>query len=357
MVSPVRFHRDQTRKGSGIPYIAHLLGVCSRVLTMAATRCRQSPRFCTTPPRIKVGSRRSTRSAAVSVRRRAAIVADCTDSWGRAEARLASAQGKPTSRLLPGKPAQSLLVSLADKKKNRQRRGDPQRLSCWATDPGPLHRRPGRNDLVLLLPERNLRSGACRVRSPPTCRCAVAQFPPRGGVEWTSTSLIPSSTRSPDWSRDEQKAAKIMAPRSTDGSRGAQASVSPHRQVQGQELLVLSASGVICASWSTRRQAVFCSATSDTATARTPGRNGGGSSNTLARRRFRSSRCVNGWRRSLRYPCTAAPAPMISAAAPAAGPVAMARQPFAALTDDALLEAGVLQTGLRPFTRRPTTSS
>ena len=114
-----RLHRDQTRKGSGIPYVAHLLSVCGRVLTHRGSEVQAIAALLHDAaedqggqPTLDEISRRF--GSAV-----AAIVADCTDSWvepkpewrPRKEAYLAT---------LPHKPAQSLLVSLADKTDNAE---------------------------------------------------------------------------------------------------------------------------------------------------------------------------------------------------------------------------------------------
>ncbi len=119
LVYAAELHRDQVRKGSGIPYIAHLLSVSSRVLVAGGTETQaiagllhdaaedQGGKPTLDDIQLKFG-------APV-----AQIVADCTDSWvepkpdwrPRKEAYLSS---------LPSKPVKSLLVSLTDKVDNAE---------------------------------------------------------------------------------------------------------------------------------------------------------------------------------------------------------------------------------------------
>src|SRR3954447_5053545 len=119
LVYAAMLHRDQIRKGSGIPYVAHLLGVCSRVLTNGGSEVQAIAALLHDAAEDQGGQPRLD-----EIRRRfgedvAAIVADCTDSWvepkppwrPRKEAYLAA---------LPKKPATSLLVSLADKVDNAE---------------------------------------------------------------------------------------------------------------------------------------------------------------------------------------------------------------------------------------------
>jgi (p)ppGpp synthase/HD superfamily hydrolase len=112
-------HRTQVRKGSGTPYIAHLLSVSSRVLSAGGTEVQAIAGLLHDAAEDQGGQPRLD-----DIRKRfggdvAQIVADCTDSWvepkpawrPRKEAYLA---------LLPKKAASSLLVSLADKVDNAE---------------------------------------------------------------------------------------------------------------------------------------------------------------------------------------------------------------------------------------------
>jgi (p)ppGpp synthase/HD superfamily hydrolase len=114
-----RLHREQTRKGSGVPYIAHLLSVCSRVLTHGGGETQAIAALLHDAAEDQGGQ-----ATLDEISRRfgpavAAIVADCTDSWvepkpawrPRKEAYLAT---------LSKKPVMSLLVSLADKTDNAE---------------------------------------------------------------------------------------------------------------------------------------------------------------------------------------------------------------------------------------------
>jgi (p)ppGpp synthase/HD superfamily hydrolase len=119
LVYAAELHREQIRKGSGIPYIAHLMSVSSRVLTAGGTEVQATGGLLHDAAEDQGGQ------ATLDVIRPcfgpevAQIVADCTDSWSdpkpewrpRKEAYLAK---------LPDKPASSLLVSLADKLDNAE---------------------------------------------------------------------------------------------------------------------------------------------------------------------------------------------------------------------------------------------
>jgi (p)ppGpp synthase/HD superfamily hydrolase len=119
LVYASELHRDQVRKGSGIPYIAHLLSVSSRVLSAGGTEVQAIAGLLHDAVEDQGG-----RPTLDKIRKNfgaevAQIVSDCTDSWvepkppwrPRKEAYLAS---------LPNKAATSLLVSLADKLDNAE---------------------------------------------------------------------------------------------------------------------------------------------------------------------------------------------------------------------------------------------
>ncbi|WP_315811000.1 HD domain-containing protein [Bradyrhizobium sp. SZCCHNR2028] len=119
LVYATRLHRTQLRKGSNVPYIAHLLSVSSRVLSAGGSEVQAIAGLLHDAAEDQGGQ-----ATLDEIRRRfgdrvAGIVADCTDSWGdprpawrpRKEAYLAR---------LPLKPASSLLVSLADKVDNAE---------------------------------------------------------------------------------------------------------------------------------------------------------------------------------------------------------------------------------------------
>lgn len=112
-------HRTQTRKGTKIPYISHLLTVSALVVEHGGTEDQAIGALLHDAAEDQGGAK-----TLDEIRRRfgdavAQIVYDCTDAWiepkpdwrPRKEAYLAT---------LPGKPTQSLLVSLADKTHNAE---------------------------------------------------------------------------------------------------------------------------------------------------------------------------------------------------------------------------------------------
>lgn len=117
LVYAARLHREQTRKGSRIPYVSHLLAVCSLVLEHGGSEDQAIAGLLHDAAEDQGGA---TRLNEIRMRYGAAvaeIVADCTDAWTepkppwrpRKEAYLAA---------LPSKRSASLLVSLADKTHN-----------------------------------------------------------------------------------------------------------------------------------------------------------------------------------------------------------------------------------------------
>lgn len=112
-----RLHRRQVRKGSGIPYISHLLGVASLALEMGADEDQAIAALLHDAVEDQGGADRLTDIRARFGDRVAEIVAHCTDTdvepkppWqARKESYVAS---------LADKPPHALLVSLADKLHN-----------------------------------------------------------------------------------------------------------------------------------------------------------------------------------------------------------------------------------------------
>jgi (p)ppGpp synthase/HD superfamily hydrolase len=112
-----RLHREQTRKGSDIPYVAHLLAVCSLVIEHGGSEDQAIAALLHDAAEDQGGEPRLSEIRARYGAAVADIVADCTDAWTepkppwrpRKEAYLAA---------LPSKPPASLLVSLADKTHN-----------------------------------------------------------------------------------------------------------------------------------------------------------------------------------------------------------------------------------------------
>jgi (p)ppGpp synthase/HD superfamily hydrolase len=119
LVYASELHRDQVRKGSGIPYIVHLLSVFSRVLSAGGTEVQAIAGLLHDAAEDQGGQATLDEVSAKFGAEVAQIVSDCTDSWVTPkppwrppkEAYLAS---------LPNKAATSLLVSLADKLDNAE---------------------------------------------------------------------------------------------------------------------------------------------------------------------------------------------------------------------------------------------
>ena len=119
LVYAAELHRDQVRKGSGIPYIAHLLSVSSRVIAAGGTEIQAIAGLLHDAAEDQGGKPRLNDIKFKFGSPVARIVADCTDSWvepkppwrPRKEAYLSA---------LSSKPVESLLVSLADKVDNAE---------------------------------------------------------------------------------------------------------------------------------------------------------------------------------------------------------------------------------------------
>ena len=112
-----RLHREQTRKGTAIPYVSHLLAVCGLVLENggdedAAIGALLHDAVEDQGGRATLDIIRTRYGEAV-----AAIVADCTDAWIEPKPPWRERKAAYLSAL-PGKADASLLVSLADKTHN-----------------------------------------------------------------------------------------------------------------------------------------------------------------------------------------------------------------------------------------------
>jgi (p)ppGpp synthase/HD superfamily hydrolase len=114
-----RLHHAQTRKGTTIPYISHLMSVAALVIEHGGNEDQATAALLHDAAEDQGGA-----ETLEDIRTRfgnavAEIVSDCTDAWTdprpewrpRKEAYLAK---------LPAKPPQSLLVSLADKTHNAE---------------------------------------------------------------------------------------------------------------------------------------------------------------------------------------------------------------------------------------------
>jgi (p)ppGpp synthase/HD superfamily hydrolase len=114
-----RLHRDQTRKGTSIPYISHLMIVASIVLEHGGDEDQAMAALLHDAAEDQGGAETLAEIRRAFGQSVAAIVSDCTDAW---------TEPKPPWRerkeayldALPTKPARSLLVSLADKTHNAE---------------------------------------------------------------------------------------------------------------------------------------------------------------------------------------------------------------------------------------------
>jgi (p)ppGpp synthase/HD superfamily hydrolase len=112
-----RLHRDQRRKGTAIPYIAHLLAVAALVIEQGGDEDQAIAALLHDAAEDQGGAMRLAEIEEKYGPAVARIVHDCTDAWtepkppwrARKEAYLA---------MLADKPKSSLLVSLADKVHN-----------------------------------------------------------------------------------------------------------------------------------------------------------------------------------------------------------------------------------------------
>lgn len=110
-----RLHREQTRKGTPVPYVAHLLGVASLALEMGADEDQAVAALlhdAVEDQDVTVDEVAERFGPAV-----ARMVADCTDGFGP-EKQEWGARKRAYLAALPGKQRNSLLVSLADKTYN-----------------------------------------------------------------------------------------------------------------------------------------------------------------------------------------------------------------------------------------------
>jgi (p)ppGpp synthase/HD superfamily hydrolase len=114
-----QLHRTQTRKGTAIPYISHLMAVAALVVEHGGNEDQAIAALLHDAAEDHGGAERLAEIRKKFGNTVANIVADCTDAWvepkppwrPRKEAYLAT---------LRDKPAQSLLVSLADKTHNAE---------------------------------------------------------------------------------------------------------------------------------------------------------------------------------------------------------------------------------------------
>ena len=112
-------HRRQARKGTAIPYVSHLMTVAALVVEHGGDEDQAIAALLHDAAEDQGGA-----ETLEEIRRRfgdpvAAIVADCTDAWTEPKPAWRARKEAYLARL-PGKPACSLLVSLADKTHNAE---------------------------------------------------------------------------------------------------------------------------------------------------------------------------------------------------------------------------------------------
>jgi (p)ppGpp synthase/HD superfamily hydrolase len=114
-----RLHRSQMRKGTPIPYISHLMTVAALVIEHGGNEDQAIAALLHDAAEDQGGA-----ETLEDIRKRfgdavADIVSDCTDAWTEPKPEWRRRKEEYLSKL-PGKPRQSLLVSLADKTHNAE---------------------------------------------------------------------------------------------------------------------------------------------------------------------------------------------------------------------------------------------
>ena len=112
-----RIHRHQLRKGTEIPYVAHLLGVASLALEAGADEDQAIAALLHDSVEDQGGSARLEDIRSKFGGRVANIVADCTDSWAEPKPDWKPRKDDYLAKMEQKSP-DSLLVSLADKTHN-----------------------------------------------------------------------------------------------------------------------------------------------------------------------------------------------------------------------------------------------
>jgi (p)ppGpp synthase/HD superfamily hydrolase len=112
-------HGDQTRKGTPIPYISHLMSVSALVIEHGGDEDQAIAALLHDGPEDQGG-----KETLEEIRRRfgekvAGIVADCTDAWVEPKPEWRTRKETYLAKL-PKKPKDTLLVSLADKTHNAE---------------------------------------------------------------------------------------------------------------------------------------------------------------------------------------------------------------------------------------------
>ncbi len=114
-----RLHRQQSRKGTSIPYISHLMTVAALVIEHGGDEDQAVAALLHDAAEDQGGA-----ATLLEVKRLfgdavAEIVSDCTDAWTDPKPEFRARKASYIAAL-PGKPVRSLLVSLADKTHNAE---------------------------------------------------------------------------------------------------------------------------------------------------------------------------------------------------------------------------------------------
>jgi (p)ppGpp synthase/HD superfamily hydrolase len=110
-------HRNQSRKGSGVPYISHLLAVCAIVLEYGGNEIEAIAALLHDAPEDQGGRERLAEIRAKFGEPVAAIVAGCTDAWTEPKPPWRRRKEEYLAQLKEASPS-VLLVSVADKLHN-----------------------------------------------------------------------------------------------------------------------------------------------------------------------------------------------------------------------------------------------
>jgi (p)ppGpp synthase/HD superfamily hydrolase len=112
-------HRAQTRKGTEIPYVAHLISVSALVIEHGGTETQAIAALLHDAAEDQGGQNTLDEIRQLFGEDVASIVADCTDAWVEPKPEWRQRKEDYLSKL-PQKPLSSLLVSLADKTHNAE---------------------------------------------------------------------------------------------------------------------------------------------------------------------------------------------------------------------------------------------
>ena len=108
-----RLHRSQTRKGTSVPYISHLMSVAALVLEHGGNEDQAIAALLHDGPDDQGGEATLAQVRELFRNAVASIVSDCTDAWTDPKPEWRDRKESYLEKL-PRKPAASLLVSLSN---------------------------------------------------------------------------------------------------------------------------------------------------------------------------------------------------------------------------------------------------